>query len=237
MSYNCKHVAAVLIAVRENIRRYGVVSPGAKNASGRGREAAQDELADWMEWARRRLLPEAEVDYDDEYKRSSSSNALLYLIHPPEDSPLGCWHCVTARSRRLKRGGWGKPIPYDTANLLEGYHPPLGWIEREDIVIANLIISLKAGGFGLNLTAADTVIHYDPWWNPAVESQATDRAHRIGQEKPVFVYKLIAANTVEERIVQLQEKKRLLAAGVYGNGQEAALAALTAEDLLGLLEV
>lgn len=72
------------------------------------------------------------------------------------------------------------------------------------------LISLKAGGVGLNLTAADYVIHLDPWWNPAVEMQASDRAHRIGQEKPVFVYKIIARDTVEEKILQLQEKKRAL---------------------------
>lgn len=76
------------------------------------------------------------------------------------------------------------------------------------------LISLKAGGTGLNLTAADTVIHYDPWWNPAAENQATDRAHRIGQSKPVFVYKLIARATVEEKIQQLQRRKAELAAGV-----------------------
>ncbi len=76
------------------------------------------------------------------------------------------------------------------------------------------LISLKAGGTGLNLTAADTVIHYDPWWNPAAENQATDRAHRIGQDKPVFVYKLIARDTVEEKIQQLQRRKAELAAGV-----------------------
>jgi len=81
------------------------------------------------------------------------------------------------------------------------------------------LISLKAGGTGLNLTAADTVIHYDPWWNPAVENQATDRAYRIGQEKPVFVYRLITRGTVEERIQQLQRRKAELAAGVLeGNG-------------------
>ncbi len=74
------------------------------------------------------------------------------------------------------------------------------------------LISLKAGGTGLNLTAADTVIHYDPWWNPAVERQATDRAHRIGQTQHVFVYKLCAQNTVEERILELQERKGALAA-------------------------
>ena len=72
------------------------------------------------------------------------------------------------------------------------------------------LISLKAGGVGLNLTAADYVIHIDPWWNPAVEMQATDRTHRIGQDKPVFVYKLIARDSVEEKILQLQERKRAL---------------------------
>ena len=76
------------------------------------------------------------------------------------------------------------------------------------------LISLKAGGTGLNLTAADTVIHYDPWWNPAAENQATDRAYRIGQDKPVFVYKLIARGTVEEKIQQLQTRKAELAASV-----------------------
>lgn len=82
--------------------------------------------------------------------------------------------------------------------------------EFQNGTIPVFLISLKAGGTGLNLTAADTVIHYDPWWNPAVENQATDRAHRMGQEKPVFVYKLIAAGTVEEKIVELQNKKQEL---------------------------
>ena len=81
------------------------------------------------------------------------------------------------------------------------------------------LISLKAGGVGLNLTEADTVIHYDPWWNPATENQATDRAYRIGQEKPVFVYKLIARGTVEEKIQHLQKEKSDLAAGVLDGRQ------------------
>jgi SNF2 family DNA or RNA helicase len=79
------------------------------------------------------------------------------------------------------------------------------------------LISLKAGGVGLNLTAADTVIHYDPWWNPAAENQATDRAHRLGQDKPVFVYKLIVAGSIEERIVALQEKKAALADSILSD--------------------
>ena len=97
------------------------------------------------------------------------------------------------------------------------------------------LVSLKAGGVGLNLTAADTVIHYDPWWNPAVENQATDRAHRIGQTKRVFVYKLIVAGSIEEKILALQEKKAALAAGILSEDQlgevkfsEADLAALLA---------
>ena len=95
------------------------------------------------------------------------------------------------------------------------------------------LISLKAGGVGLNLTAADTVIHYDPWWNPAVENQATDRAHRIGQDKPVFVYKLIAAGSVEEKIVGMQEKKAALADAILSD-DAAGAAKFSAEDLEAL---
>jgi len=75
------------------------------------------------------------------------------------------------------------------------------------------LISLKAGGTGLNLTAADTVINYDPWWNPAIEAQATDRAHRIGQDKPVFVYKLVAGDTIEVKMAELKARKQALADG------------------------
>ena len=96
------------------------------------------------------------------------------------------------------------------------------------------LISLRAGGTALNLTAADTVIHYEPWWNPAAEAQATDRAHRIGQSKPVFVYRLIAQGTVEERMLELQERKRTLAAGVYA-GTGASPLSLTVSDLETLL--
>ncbi len=95
------------------------------------------------------------------------------------------------------------------------------------------LISLKAGGVGLNLTAADTVIHYDPWWNPAVENQATDRAWRIGQDKPVFVYKLIAKGTLEEKIQALQQKKSELARAILGDGESKNMK-LTQEDLRGI---
>ncbi len=96
------------------------------------------------------------------------------------------------------------------------------------------LISLKAGGAGLNLTGADTVIHYDPWWNPAAQAQATDRAHRIGQTKPVFVHDLIVAGSVEERMLGLQKKKRALANAILAD-KDAANASLTDRDLDDLL--
>ncbi len=94
-----------------------------------------------------------------------------------------------------------------------------------------LIASLKAGGLGLNLTAADCVFILDPWWNPAAEDQAADRAHRIGQNRPVMVYRIVAEETVEERILALQERKRALSEAALGG----AGAALTRDDLMALL--
>jgi SNF2 family DNA or RNA helicase len=93
------------------------------------------------------------------------------------------------------------------------------------------LISLKAGGVGLNLTAADTVIHYDPWWNPASENQATDRAWRIGQTQPVFVYKLIARGTLEEKIQDMQRRKGDLANALLDSGEADVSLKLGADDL------
>jgi SNF2 family DNA or RNA helicase len=98
------------------------------------------------------------------------------------------------------------------------------------------LISLKAGGTGLNLTAADVVIHYDPWWNRAVQDQATDRAHRIGQQASVQVYKLIAKDTIEEKIQELQQRKTALM-DVLDQDGSADLASLSREELLELLEI
>jgi SNF2 family DNA or RNA helicase len=96
-----------------------------------------------------------------------------------------------------------------------------------------MLVSLKAGGTGLNLTAADHVFLCDPWWNPAVEDQAADRAHRIGQDRPVMIYRMVALGTVEEKILALQQHKRGLADAALGDAAQAA--ALTREDLLALL--
>ncbi len=98
------------------------------------------------------------------------------------------------------------------------------------------LISLKAGGSGLNLTRADTVIHYDPWWNAAAQAQATDRAYRIGQQNPVFVYKLIAAGSVEERMQRLQQQKQHLADTILGQGTASALREDDLDDLFAPLE-
>jgi non-specific serine/threonine protein kinase len=97
------------------------------------------------------------------------------------------------------------------------------------------LISLKAGGTGLNLTSADYVIHYDPWWNPAVEAQATDRTHRIGQTRQVFSYKMICENTVEEKILKLQEQKKGIADSIIPG--QSAWKSLTRDDLEMLFEI
>ena len=96
-------------------------------------------------------------------------------------------------------------------------------------------ISLKAGGTGLNLTAADYVIHIDPWWNPSAEKQASDRAYRIGQTRTVFVYKMITRNSIEERVMELQEKKRLLTNSVIQN-EVSIFKQLSADNLLELFK-
>ena len=96
------------------------------------------------------------------------------------------------------------------------------------------LISLKAGGTGLNLTAADYVLHMDPWWNPAVEDQASDRAHRIGQQRPVTIYRLVAKGTIEDKIVALHKVKRDLADSLL-TGADAS-GKVSTEDLLALIQ-
>src|SRR4051794_1223983 len=130
----------------------------------------------------------------------------------------------------LKRAG----IPFvELTGSTRDRTEPVERFQRGEIPV--FLISLKAGGTGLNLTAADTVIHYDPWWNPAAEAQATDRAYRIGQDKPVFVHKLLCQETVEERIHKLQQEKGKLAAGILAdadisNRLDAAMVRTLLED-------
>jgi SNF2 family DNA or RNA helicase len=104
---------------------------------------------------------------------------------------------------------------------------------RDDPDTRVFLLSLKAGGVGINLTAADYVILLDPWWNPAVEAQAVDRAHRMGQTRPVMAYRLITTGTIEEKVLEMQEKKRNLIAGVLGEGGTPNL---NEKEILTLLE-
>jgi superfamily II DNA or RNA helicase len=119
------------------------------------------------------------------------------------------------------------------AGLTKNRQEEVDRFQNDDSVPA-FLISLKAGGVGLNLSAADTVIHFDPWWNAAVEAQATDRAHRIGQKRIVTSYKLIARDTVEEKILNLQKRKREMASAMLET-EEPLMTGLTAEDLSDLL--
>ena len=106
---------------------------------------------------------------------------------------------------------------------------------NRDPKIPVFLISLMAGGTGLNLTSADMVMHYDPWWNPAVEAQATDRAHRIGQKKTVYVMKMIASNTIEEKVLALQKRKQAIIAATVDTTDAAVMESLSAQDLADLL--
>ena len=106
---------------------------------------------------------------------------------------------------------------------------------QNDDAIKVFLISLKAGGVGLNLTAAEYVFLLDPWWNPAVEAQAVDRAHRIGQTSTVFTYKFITRNTVEEKILALQQAKKQLTENIISS-EEGFVKSLSQEDMLSLLE-
>jgi superfamily II DNA or RNA helicase len=119
----------------------------------------------------------------------------------------------------------GKTLPPARASVVQRF-------QAQEVPV--LLISLKAGGLGLNLTAADTVIHMDPWWNPAVEEQATARAHRIGQDQPVFVYKLVVQGSIEERMLELQDRKLALTNSVLGHDGAGAVK-FDAADLAALL--
>ena len=140
-------------------------------------------------------------------------------------------------ARQTERGR-AYPSNVRRHQYLDGSTPPKQRVAAVDAFQAGegdaFLISLKAGGFGLNLTGADYVIHLDPWWNPAVEQQASDRAHRIGQTRPVTVYRLVTAGTIEERFVALHRDKRELADAVLADTDRAA--SLSAAELRGLLE-
>ena len=173
-------------------------------------------------------------------KRSGETSGKLDVLFEQLDSILAEGHKALVFSqftsllaivkRHLGERGW-------TYEYLDGQTRDRGACVRhfqEDPTCQLFLVSLKAGGHGLNLTAADYVFILDPWWNPAVEAQAVDRAHRMGQEKPVFAYRLISKGTVEEKIVELQQSKRELADAIV-SADNSLLKNLTADDLQMLL--
>jgi len=172
-------------------------------------------IADSAKFAALRELLEEAVDDGHRVLVFSQFTSLFALLRPELDA-LGIAHAyldgsmnATERQREVDRFQSSPDIPV-------------------------FLLSLRAGGTGLNLTAADTVVHLDPWWNPAVEAQATDRAHRIGQTRTVTSYKLICSGTVEEKVLALQDEKRTALADVF-DASDAANARLSIDDLRSLL--
>jgi len=178
-----------------------------------------------------RLLPE---DFQSEVRQSAKLDFLIELLAVliEEGRRILLFSQFTTMLTLIEAHLAKEGIPY---LKLTGASKDRGKLV-EDFQNGNIplfLISLKAGGTGLNLTAADTVIHFDPWWNPAAENQATDRAYRIGQEKPVFVHKLLCQETVEERIHKLQQDKGKLASGILADADiSTRLDAATVRSLL-----
>jgi len=171
-------------------------------------------------------LPSAKLDAFRELLEETTDDGHRLLVFSQFTSLLAL----------LRRELEAQDIPYaylDGTMHLRGRQAEVDRFQASPEVLV-FLISLKAGGTGLNLTGADTVVHYDPWWNPAVEAQATDRAHRIGQTRVVTSYKLICAGTVEETVLQLQATKRALLADVF-EASAAAAERLSLDDLRTLL--
>jgi SNF2 family DNA or RNA helicase len=176
------------------------------------------------------------LDSAKKVEESAKLEALMEMLEEllPEGRRVLLFSQFTSMLELIEKELRERHIPYvkltgDTVDRAE----PVRAFQSEEVPL--FLVSLKAGGTGLNLTAADTVIHYDPWWNPAVENQATARAHRIGQDKPVFVYKLLIAGSVEEKIVALQSTKAALAEGILG-GETVAAGPVSEEDIEALFQ-
>ena len=159
-------------------------------------------------------LIQSAIDGGHRMLLSSQFTSMLALLQAALEKEGIPYYIITGETSKQKRQELVKQFNSDTTPVF--------------------LISLKAGGVGLNLTGADVVIHYDPWWNQAVQNQATDRAHRIGQTKKVTVYKLIARNTIEEKIQKLQEAKQDLAEQII-SGDMGQLSGMSREDILELL--
>ncbi len=175
--------------------------------------------------------------YEDYQGNSAKTDLCLELV----ENAIGAGHKIllfsqfTSMLQILQEGMQERGISFYTLTGSTGKEKRARMVEefnRDDTPV--FCISLKAGGTGLNLTAADVVIHYDPWWNVAVQNQATDRAHRIGQKNVVTVYRLVMKDSIEENIIRLQEKKKKLAEQVL-SGEQVSSAGFSREDIMEIL--
>jgi SNF2 family DNA or RNA helicase len=186
----------------------------------------------------RQICCDPSLCYEDYKGESSKLEACMELLSEAKNGghKVLLFSQFTSMLSIIRKRLDGEGISY---MVLQGSTPKekrLGMVERFNEGNTDVfLISLKAGGTGLNLTGANVVIHYDPWWNMAAQEQATDRAHRIGQTQSVQVYKLIAANTIEEKILRLQEMKGDLASVIEADGEQP-LMNMSVEDMLELLE-
>lgn len=185
----------------------------------------------------RQVCCDPSLCFEDYNGESAKREACMELIHNAIDGEhkMLIFSQFTSMLELLEADLNEEKIPYYKITGATSKENRLAYVRQfnEDSTPV-FLISLKAGGTGLNLTGADIVIHYDPWWNLAVQNQATDRAHRIGQTKKVSVYKLIAKGTIEEKILHMQEKKRDLADEIL-SGETGSIVNMTKEDLLELL--
>ena len=164
-----------------------------------------------------------------ELARIEEQMGTMRRINRPSDDPAGNALVLTLRTQMDQ-----KQIPY--CYLDGATQDRMGVVHKfnTDRKIPVFLISLKAGGTGLNLTGADMVIHFDPWWNPAVENQATDRAHRIGQKRTVYSVKLITKGTVEEKVLEMQRRKKAVIDATLAPG-ETVFNRMTWDDIQDLL--
>ena len=186
----------------------------------------------------RQICCDPSLVFENYAEGSAKREALLDLIRSAMDGGhrMLVFSQFTTMLSLIEKDLTAEKIPYFILTGSTGKEERLRLVnEFNSGNVPVFLISLKAGGTGLNLTGADIVIHYDPWWNLSVQNQATDRAHRIGQTKTVQVYKLIAAGTIEEKIVKLQEEKKDLADAIL-NQETQSLMSLSKEDLLALLQ-
>lgn len=183
-----------------------------------------------------RLLPEAQAAGFEDGAESAKMDAFLELLDEAVDDGhrMLVFSQFTSLLQLVREELKARSLEHaylDGSMSMKARQAEVDRFQSSEIPV--FLISLKAGGTGLNLTGADTIVHFDPWWNPAVEAQATDRAHRIGQTKSVNVYKLVVVGTVEEKVLQMQEAKRQLLAGVFDES-DVANARLSIDELRDL---